>query len=131
VSLYLTIFRDDEEIEGCVFGHYSDFSVFRDTIAANLDRSQYPVLMQHSDCDGAWNVGELPALKQELSEIAAAFKELPPVELVGSFEHTAEYRVRASSLFECFHNVDGENAFEALLALSSEARRLRLPILFQ
>jgi hypothetical protein len=45
---------EPEEIAECDVGHYSDFGCFRDTIERHLDASRYPVLMEHSDCDGDW-----------------------------------------------------------------------------
>ena len=122
--------EDPEEIAECDVGHYSDFGCFRDTIAEHLNASHYPVLMEHSDCDGEWTLAEIPKLEKELAEISAAFKRLPPKELVGAFEHTAEYRARAESLYVCFHNVSGENLFEALLELCHVALQHKLPITF-
>ncbi len=122
--------EDAEEIAECDVGHYSDFGCFRDTIAAYLDASRHPVLMEHSDCDGEWTLAEIPTLERELAEIATAFKKLRPEEPVGAFEHTAEYRVGAKSLYDCFHNVSGENLFEALLELCRVARQHKLPITF-
>ena len=52
MSLYLAIFDGDEDVAGWVFGHYSDFGCFRDTISAKLKAADYPILMTHSDCDG-------------------------------------------------------------------------------
>ena len=86
---------EPEEIAECDVGHYSDFGCFRDTIARHLDSDRYPVLMEHSDCDGEWTLAEIPALENELNEIAAKFEALPPEEPVNAFEHTAEYRVGA------------------------------------
>lgn len=73
---------DDEpdELAFCDVGHYSDFGCFRDTIADKLDARRYPVLMQHSDCDGEWSVAEIDLLERELAEIASRFKQLPPQE---------------------------------------------------
>jgi hypothetical protein len=121
---------DPEEIAECNVGHYSDFGCFRDTIERHLDASRYPVLMEHSDCDGEWTLAELPSLERALQEIASAFRKLPPEEPVGAFEHTAEYRVGAGALYDCFHNVSGENLFEALLNLCSVAREHNRPITF-
>src|SRR5262249_6784138 len=103
---------------------------FRDTIARHLGSSSYPTLMQHSDCDGEWSLTEIPLLEQELREIAAAFQKLPPEEPNGAFEHTAENRMGAESLYDCFHNVDGENLFEAILGLCAVAREHKRPITF-
>lgn len=131
MSLYLTIFDGEEEITGWVFGHYSDFGHFRDVIAAKLGAGDFPTLMTHSDCDGEWTVEELPRLRQELQHIGEHFRRLPPEQPQGAFEHTADYRRAARSLYECFHNVDGENVFEALIALCDEGIRRKRPILLQ
>ncbi len=131
MSLYLAIFDGAEDVAGWVFGHYSDFGYFRDTVAKQLKAADYPVLMTHSDCDGDWPVAQLPALRGELEAIASAFRHLPPVEPTGAFEHTAENRKQARSLYDCFHNVDGENIFEALIALCDEGIRRSKPIVFQ
>jgi len=121
---------DPEEIADCDVGHYSDFGCFRDTIARHLARQRYPTLMDHSDCDGEWTVAEIPRLQSELREIAEAFKALPPESPVEAFEHTAEFRVGAASLYDCFHEVNGENLFEALLALCDVALENDRPITF-
>lgn len=131
MSLYLTIFDGDEEITGWVFGHYSDFGYFRDVIAARLEAGDFPTLMTHSDCDGEWTVEALPRLRQELQHIGERFRQMPPEQPQGAFEHTADYRRAARSLYDCFHNVDGENVFEALIALCDEGIQRQRPILFQ
>jgi len=122
--------EDPEEIAGWDLGHYTDFACFRNTIASHLKAKRYPTLMGHSDCDGEWTLAEIPSLERELREIGDAFRRLPPQEPKGAFEHTAEYRVGANSLYDCFHNVDGENLFEALLELCAVARHHKRPITF-
>jgi hypothetical protein len=131
MSLYLTIFDGEEEITGWVFGHYSDFGYFRDVISAKLQSDDYPVLMTHSDCDGEWDPLELPRLRAELQTIGERFRHLPPEQPQGAFEHTEEYRRDARSLYDCFHNVDGENIFEALIALCGEGIHRQRSIVFQ
>jgi hypothetical protein len=121
---------EPEEIAECDVGPYSDFGCFRDAIARHLDARRYPTLMEHSDCDGEWALAEIPRLERELREIGAAFKKLPPEEPRGEFEHTAEYRAGAESLYDCFHEVNGENLFEALLDLCAVAREHGRPITF-
>jgi hypothetical protein len=121
---------EPEEIAECDVGHYSDFGCFRDTIARHLAAARFLTLMEHSDCDGEWTLAEIPILEQELREIAVAFKKLPPEEPQAAFEHTAEYRAEAKSLYDCFHNVNGENLFEALLELCAVAREHKRPITF-
>jgi hypothetical protein len=121
---------EPEEAAECDVGHYSDFGYFRDTIARYLDADCYPTLMRHSDCDGEWTLAEVPVLEQNLQEIGAAFQTLPPEEPSGAFEHTAEYRAGANSLYDCFHNVNGENLFESILKLCAVARKRGRPITF-
>jgi hypothetical protein len=131
MSLYLTIFDGDKEINGWVFGHYSDFGFFRDKIKQKLSEKYFPILMTHSDCNGEWSASELPKLKMELQLIADRFKALPPESPQKAFEHTIDFCKNASTLYDCFHNIDGENVFEALIALCDEGVRLNKPILFQ
>jgi len=131
MSLYLTIFDESGETVGWVLGHYSDFGYFRDKIAEVAEPTAYPTLMDHSDCDGAWEPDDARMLRCELGSLAALFKQLPPEEPIEAFEHAAELRRNASSLYECFHNVDGDNLFEALMGLCDEAVRSGKPILFQ
>ena len=131
MSLYLTVFKGGEEVEGWVLGAYSTFGCFRDTVDRLLGSSDYPTLMDHSDCDGEWAIAEIPTLISELKAIGDAFRGLPPEEPVEGFEHTAEYRRGAKTLYECFHNVDGENLFDAMRGLCEVALAAQRPILFQ
>lgn len=131
MSLYLTVFEHDAEHVGWVLGHYSDFAYFRNVIAVKLDAKRYPLFLNHSDCDGEWTVAELPDLRREIRTIAEYFKELPPEEPIGAFEHTAGFRRNAKCLYDCFHNVDGENLFEAIVALCGEGERVNRAILLQ
>jgi hypothetical protein len=131
MSLYLTIFEAEAELEGWCLGHYSDFGYFRDVIAEKLGAERYPTLMEHEDCDGEWSVREVEPLRAELLKISDELRRLPAEEPIDAFEHAAEFRTEARSLFEVFHNVDGENLIEALAALCDTALRVRQPILFQ
>nr|BAJ06999.1 putative uncharacterized protein [uncultured bacterium] len=132
MSLYLAVFNNqDEELDGWVFGRYSDFGAFRDVLADLVEPEVFPLLLGHSDCDGNWPVAELPRLKQELRTIGRILRGVSPRELTDSFQHTAEYRKGARSLYECFHNVDGENVIEALIRLCDLGVESHNPILFQ
>jgi len=131
MSLYLTVFSEGREVDGWVFGHYSDFGYFRDLVESVADPNAAPVFMTQSDCDGQWNVEDLPCLAIELMELSLLFKTLPPHEPEGAFEHTAEFRADAQNLFECFHNADGTNIFEALVGLCDLGNSRNEPILFQ
>lgn len=137
MGLYLCVFSsraadDDDamELAACDVGHYSDFGFFRETIARHVGSAKYPVLMEHSDCDGEWTREDLPTLRAELREISAAFRKLPPETPVGAFEHTAEYREDATSLYDCFHDVNGTNLFEALIDLCEVGLENGRPITF-
>jgi hypothetical protein len=118
------------ELAECDVGAYSDFGAFRGLIAKHLDDELYPVLMDHSDCDGVWPLEDICELERELREIAAAFRKLPPEEPVGGLEFAAEYRLGAKSLYDCVHVVGGRNTFEALLELCTKAREFQRPITF-
>ncbi len=131
MSLYLTIFRAGEEVEGWVVGHYSDFACFRDTIAKHLSAPDFPLFMGQSDCDGEWSLAEIPPLKEELRLTGEAFKSLPAEVVTDAFEHTKANRRGAKNLYDCFQNVDGENLFEALRDLCDLAVEIEEPILLQ
>jgi len=133
MGLYLCIFTEDQEDElgACDVGHYSDFGWFRDTIARHMKAADFPVLMTHSDCDGEWTVEEMPALVHELEAIASRFRTLPPEEPKEAFGHTAEFRADAASLYDCFHEVIGQNLFEALIGLCRQGISSQRAIAFQ
>ena len=133
MGLYLCIFTEDQEDElgACDVGHYSDFGYFRNTIARYMKAAEFPVLMTHSDSDGEWTVDQLPTLIRELETITAHFRTLPPEQPQGAFEHTAEYRAGAASLYDCFHEVNGDNLFEALIGLCRQGISSQRPISFQ
>jgi hypothetical protein len=118
------------ELAECDVGAYSDFGAFRRLIEKHLDASYFPLLMDHSDCDGEWSLQEVRPVARELIFIAKAFKKLPPEEPVGGLEHAAKYRGDAKSLYDCVHVVGGENLFEALLGLCAKARAFKRPIYF-
>jgi hypothetical protein len=90
MGLYLTIFDDEQEIEGVEIGHYADFNHFRYIIAQELEHgvtgAKFPMLNLHSDCDGLWTPAEAAMLEKELNEIAAAFKALPPRAYTGEWQ---------------------------------------------
>ena len=72
---------EPEEIAECDLGPYHFFDHFRNAIAQHLEARRYPVLMEHSNSDGEWTLAEIPALEQELRDIAAAFKDCRPNKL--------------------------------------------------
>jgi hypothetical protein len=121
---------DPEELASCDVGHYSDFAYFRDTVTRHLEAKRYPTLMEHSDCDGVWTLAEIPLLQRELRDIGSQFQKWKPEQPVGAFEHTAEYRANAQSLYDCFHDVNGDNLIEALLRLCEVAAQAKRPITF-
>ena len=122
---------DPYELAACAVGLNSDFEYFREMINKNLDAKDYPTLMQHADWDDEWSLDEVEKVESELTAIAEKFKQLPAHEPTNAFEYAVEYRVGATSLYDCFHVVSGENLFEALLNLCSIARKYHQPITLQ
>jgi len=96
-----------------------------------MKADDFPDLMAHSDCDGEWTVEQMPELIRELETISAKFCTLPAEQPQGAFEHTAEYRHDAKSLYDCFHDVNGQNLFEALISLCNQGISSQRPISFQ
>lgn len=119
--------EEPEEIAECDVGHSSDFGCFRDSIARHLDASSYPTLMEHSDCDGEWSLPEIPLLEQELREIGAAFQKLPPEEPNGAFEHTAESRMGAESLYDLLDFASSGEGLSVAIRLCQTRPRSRTP----
>ncbi len=130
MSLFLGVFDGDREIEGWVFGHYSDFGAFRDAVR-RLAGEGFPTLLTVSDANGTWSASECETLRTELAAIRGKLSSRPPVELKNAFEHTLDQRRRARSAADCFHNVDGENVFDAIDSLCAVAIKSGHPIVFQ
>jgi hypothetical protein len=89
--------------------------------------------MLQSDSDGAWSPDACEALEQELSDIARAFRALPPRRPCAEWQATViEARgVRPQSLYDCFVDVDGEPILERMSGLARLARSKGLSILLQ
>ncbi len=130
MSLYLGVFDGDREIEGWVFGHYSDFGAFRDSVR-RLAGEGFPVLLAVSDAVATWSPSDCATLRGELAEIRKKLSSQPPLEFENAFEHTLQLRKGASAAADCFHNVDGENVFDALDTLCALAIKVGHPIVFQ
>jgi hypothetical protein len=131
VTLYIGLFREDSEIEGWVMGHYSDFGYFREVVMKHFTPQQLPLLLGASDCEASFPPALLPTLKAELEHLAAHLHALPPVLPTNAFEHNRALWSRAVTLYDCFHNVDGENLLEALISLCEQGITQELTICFQ
>jgi hypothetical protein len=137
MGLYLTIFDEDDELDGVEIGAYADFGTFRDSVVANVENgiagSRCPTLVLHSDCDGQWTPGEAARLEEELEVVAKRFKQLPPVPLDSDWKkHVAKvFGIAPQTLYECFFDVDGEPLLERLIGLARLSQERNLPILFQ
>jgi hypothetical protein len=137
VGLYLCIFDGDDELDGLEIGSYSDFGHFRDLVAEELESGvhgrRYPVLMNHSDCDGEWSPSEAIALRDELLEIQAQFIALPPSPLPEGWKPslTKQLRLKPKNLSECFFDIDGEPLLQRMIRLAERSMERSLPILFQ
>jgi hypothetical protein len=137
MSLYLCVFKDDEEIEGVEVGSYSDFNFFRDAVVAAVEEgragSVCPVLVNHSDCDGEWSVSDATALLSELKAIEAVLAKYPPVEFNSPWKRDVAktFGIKPKNLLECFFDIDGEPLVERLRQLAEASIRNDSPILFQ
>ena len=122
MSLYLCIFREDEEIEGVEVGSYDDFGRFRDTVAAKLENghqgSRFPILQLHPDSDGQWTVDECRGLTAELERIQKELSRLPPATFAADQEAIAEeLNLVPRNLSESFIDIDGEHLLSRLIDL--------------
>lgn len=89
--------------------------------------------MLHSDCSGEWMPDESRKLVAELEEIAARFKELPPMELASGWQNNvAKTRgIKPRNLYECFFDPAGKPLLERLISLARLSGEKQLPILFR
>ena len=137
MSLYLCVFKQENEVDGIEIGSYSDFGLFRDSVRDKIEGgvagSRYPVLMLHSDCDGIWSFHEAGLLLKELFEIANSFKEIPPEEFHSEWQKKVSKStgLNPANLYECFIDIDGEFLIERLIGLCQLSQNIREPILFQ
>jgi len=136
MSLYLCIFRGDEEIQGVEVGSYDDFGRFRDAVAERLENgrqgSRFPLLQLHPDSDGEWTPDESRRLEQELLDVQTRLSALPPAPFAHSQQATArELGLKPRSLAESFIDVDGESLLSRLIELCRTAVQHKERILFQ
>jgi hypothetical protein len=137
MGLYLCVFDGDDERDGVEIGSYADFAYFRDTVTDRLEGgdagSKYPCLILHADSDGEWSPSECRALREELSEIARQFKELPGIAFNAEWQRQVGKALgfKPSCLYDSFIDVDGEPLLERLQRLCDTAVQLSQPILFQ
>ncbi len=137
MGLYLCVFDDAEELEGVEVGSYSDFEFFRSTVTELLDEgeagSRFPTLMNHSDSDGEWSPSECASLKGELATITDWFRQLPGVQFRAEWQRQVadSLRLKPSSLYDSFIDIDGEPLLERLIRLCDVAVERHCAILFQ
>ena len=139
MGLYLCIFdQNGDDICGVEVGLYSYFGEFRDFLSRVLKRKSkfslpMTTLLNHSDCDGSWNVDECVHLKMELQEIKQIFINEPPdlsiIELKQDIFKF--YGVKPENLFECFIDSDCEFLIDRLIQLCDLAIQENRPIIFQ
>lgn len=148
MGLYLCIFdHDGDDICGVEVGLYSYFEQFRSLVSKytnkglvskilkRKNRFTLPMttLLNHSDCDGSWNVDECVQLKSELEEIKQVFAEEPPdlsiIELKQDIFKF--YGIKPENLFECFIDTDCEYLIDRLIELCNLAIKENRPIMFQ
>jgi len=132
MGLCLCVFNEElsDEHAASEVGSYADFNAFRQAVARQLGRSDFPVLLLHSDCDGEWTVEELPALIKELDVIAAAFARLPRALYVPSSNPAVSVPSDARTLSECYVDVQGDKLVDALRHLARTGIEFHRPISF-
>lgn len=138
MGLYLCIFDDDEQdVEGVEVGSYADFNSLRDHVTRELENgkagSKFPVLIQHSDCDGEWSPSECEKLLDELEQISNALKARPPISWNSDWQKAVANSIGLvpSNAFESYIDVDGEFLLDRLQHLARTAIKRNLPISFQ
>jgi hypothetical protein len=138
MGLYLCIFDDvDDEIEGVEIGSYADFNVFRDTVAATVERGERgsvcPVLNGHSGGDGEWTSCDAVHLVAELVTVDKALRQYPPVEFNSEWKMQVAKMVGIApdNLLDCFFDIDGEQLVDRLRHLAQASISSGKPILFQ
>jgi immunity protein 70 of polymorphic toxin system len=137
MSLYLCVFKEDEEIEGVEVGSYADFNFFREGVVATVEEgrpgSVCPVLINHSDCDGSWSPAQAASLMLELAIIERTMKEYPPVTFNSSWKEEVARTsgIVPTNFLECFFDVDGEPLLARLNDLAAASVKNDAPILFQ
>jgi len=136
MSLYLCIFRGDDEIDGVDVGSYNDFGRFRDAVAEKLENgrqgSRFPILQLHPDSDGEWTPDECRGLEAELTLIQTELATLPPADFGGDQKDIAEeLDLVPLNLGDSFIDVDGESLLSRLVGLCRLAVQHKEPVLFQ
>ena len=138
MGLYLAVFDQVEnELGGVEVGSYDDFYQFRDAVTRFLERgnagSRFPVLIQHSDCDGEWSVEECHALEAELNEIAEAFKKMSAICQQRAEDESTQHlhSIQPSNLYDYFVDIDGEPLIGRLHYLCRLTQEHGRPIVFQ
>jgi hypothetical protein len=137
MGLYLCVFDGDHEVDGVEVGLYEDFDGFRTTVQRFLEKggwgSRFPVLMGHTDCDGAWSADEAASLLKELGVVQQELARIPGPAFKPGWraEVAEELGLEAKTLADSFIDVDGEPLIERLMGLCRVAVERGLPILFQ
>jgi len=148
MGLYLCIFDEDgEDIRGVEVGLYQYFEEFRKLVSKYagkgfvsklLKRGNHfsfsmQTLLNHSDCDGSWSVGDCARLKKELEEIKQVFTKEPPNPSIIAFKQDIfkSFGIAPKNLFECFADSDCEFLIDRMIELCDLAIQKNRPTLFQ
>lgn len=148
MGLYLCVFDENgDDIRGVEVGLYKYFEAFRSTVSKYANRGLIPkvfkrkskfslpmtTLLNHSDCDGSWDINECTQLKLELQEIKQVFTDEPlDLSIIELKEDIFKfYGIKPENLFECFIDSDCEFLIDRLIDLCDLAIQMNKPIMFQ
>ncbi len=136
MSLYLCVFRGNQELAGVDVGSYEDFNRLRDAARA-LDGKifrRFPTLRHNISPTHSWSPAEAARLARELDALDAELRKLPPTPFpAGSWQERVarERGIAPATLRDCFIDVDGEPLLDELLGLCRVAVEAGERILFQ
>lgn len=136
MSLYLCVFRDEEELDGVEVGSYEDFERLR-AFARGVDGRifrRFGTLRVNVSPTTTWSPRAAARLEKEVAALAEELRRRPPEPFPpGSWqaEVAAARGAPPATLYDCFFDVDGRPLVERLVALCRLSVENRQPILFQ
>ncbi len=136
MSLYLCVFRDEEELDGVDVGSYDDFERLRE-FARSIDGRifrRFGTLRTNVSPTTSWSPRAAARLEAELATLADELRRRPPRPFPADSWQARVAAARGTApgtLYDCFFDVEGRPLVERLVALCRLSVEARQPILFQ